>query len=203
MPEEIDPNVTPGTEPVTEPPADPIPWTPPTQEEWTKLQASLQTASGEAAERRKFLKAAGIDHRTGKPLVEPTPAPSVTDPPGGDPEAQLASKVAAATKPVEDRALRAERAALASGLREAGVDPSLLALILPQVSPDDYEIKDDGSVEGLPTIVDKLKAAYPAAFTTKKPATPPTKAGAVPRKDGNTPPAKSHGLEVMRAAGLR
>lgn len=47
-------------------------WTPPTKEEFLRLQADKKKADSEAAARKRFLRDAGFDPKTGRPVEKPT-----------------------------------------------------------------------------------------------------------------------------------
>lgn len=47
-------------------------WTPPTKEEWQKIQEAKRKADSEAAQRKRFLRDAGFDPKTGRPIEKPT-----------------------------------------------------------------------------------------------------------------------------------
>src|SRR5690606_15551094 len=46
-------------------------WTPPSKEEFDKILAAKAKADSEAAARKRFLREAGLDPKTGKPISKP------------------------------------------------------------------------------------------------------------------------------------
>lgn len=133
-------------------------WTPPSKEDWEKLNASATLARTEAANRRKWLKEHGIDPRTGKKLA--------SDPPATDNK-----ELQAAVQRAEDSDARAKRsltAAVRRELRANGVVSDMVDLALPRIKMADLDVDDDGDIDGLADQIDALKQKYPTLFTPKE-----------------------------------
>jgi hypothetical protein len=173
--------------PVVEPePADD--WTPPTREEWEAHQAKLRTASGEAAARRKFLRANGIDPKTGQKIEpdEPEPEPAArpddkNDEPRGATPAEVKRAIERAAAEAELRGRRQTRSlvtGLNTALSDAGWNGQRLSSLMKLIDIDDVEIDDDGTITGLDEQIAEIRTEWPEFFKrTRNPANPSSQAG--------------------------
>jgi hypothetical protein len=177
-------------DPAPEPDDDPEPgvepdgWTPPTREEWEAHQASLRRASAEAANRRKWLKAHGIDPKTGSKLdpdPEPAPDPAPQDPaavPQGMSEAdvkRLMDKAVAETQLKGVRQMRAFTVGFNEELAKAGWNGTRLGHLMKLIDLDGIDVDDDGEITGLTEQIEELKTDWPEFFKRQR---------AVPSKSG-------------------
>lgn len=165
----------PGTDDPGEPAEPAGDWTPPTREEWEQHQASLKRASAEAANRRKWLKANGIDPKTGQKL-EPDPGPAPAAPKPQDPNAPAAPGLSEADvkrvidKAVTETQLRGRRqmrtftVGFNSALSDAGWNGQRLGHLMKLIDLDDVDIDDDGEITGLTEQIEGLKADWPEFF---------------------------------------
>jgi hypothetical protein len=149
-------------------------WTPPTREEWEASQAKLRTASGEAAARRKYLRAHGIDPKTGEkikadPESEPEeeiPAAHKDESRGATP-AEIRRQVEKATAEAELRGRRQTRALVTgvnSALAESGWNGQRLGSLMKLIDLDDVEIDEDGEMTGLAEQIEEIKSEWPEFF---------------------------------------
>lgn len=174
-------------------------WTPPTREEWERVQAAKKKASDESAARRKLLQQHGIDHRTGEKVggdepaapapTEPTPTPTV-DRAALQREIQAAvAKAVAKTELKYKPAL--EKNAIKAALDDSGCDPAYRDLIRNSLDLTDVEYDDEGRAVGLDDQIAALKIQYPQVFS-KKSAPAPKRTGGAAAVDGGQrqpPPA--------------
>jgi hypothetical protein len=158
----------PDDEPADEPEDD---WTPPTREEWEAHQSKLKAASGEAAARRKFLRANGIDPKTGNKLnpdPEPDDEPAVAkDEPRGPSPAEIRRQVEKAAAEAELRGMRKTKSLVTgvnAALSEAGWNGTRLGSLMKLVDLDEVDIDDDGEITGLAEQIDQVKADFPELF---------------------------------------
>lgn len=162
-------------------------WAPPTREEWEAQQAKLKTASGEAAARRKFLRAHGIDPKTGlkaqadpKPEPDDEPAPK-DDTPHGPSQAEIRRQIEKAVTEAELRGRRQNRATVIgvnTALAEAGWNGQRLGSLMKLIDLDDVDVDEDGEVTGLTEQIDDIKREWPEFFKrTRNPAVPSNGAG--------------------------
>lgn len=177
----------------SEPPAqaDPEPesadddWTPPTREEWETHQAKLKAASGEAAARRKYLRAHGIDPKTGEKVQkdepdEPEPAAAKDQQPGVS-AAEVKRAVEKAAAEAELRGRRQTRSLVTgvnAALSEAGWNGQRLNSLMKLIDLDEVDIESDGEITGLSEQVESIKAEWPEFFKrTRNSANPSNGAG--------------------------
>lgn len=149
-------------------------WTPPTREEWEAHQEKLRTASGEAAARRKFLRANGIDPKTGKRLnpdpesdPEPDEPAAKDDTPRGASKQEVERAVRKAAAEAELRGLRKTKGLVVGfneALSEAGWNGTRLGALMKLVDLDDVEIDDDGDISGLAEQIGDIKRDFPELF---------------------------------------
>jgi hypothetical protein len=157
-------------------------WVPPTRDEWENHQTRLRTASAEAAARRKYLKAHGIDPKTGQKAADDTepaddtarPRAGQDDEPRGASPAEVKRAVERAAAEAEIRGLRKTKSLVTSlndGLAVAGWNGQRLGLLMKLIDLDDVEIDDDGEVTGLAEQIEVAKREFPEAFKrTRNPA---------------------------------
>lgn len=165
-----------GDDPAPEPePAGPEPepvddWAAPTREEWEESQEKLRSASAEAANRRKWLKAAGYDPKTGNKL-QPDPEPEPAAAPAKDAAQGLtdADMKRAVERAVTETQLKGTRqmrtfaVGFNKALSEAGWNGTRLDSLMRLLDLDDVDI-DDGEITGLTEQLDTLKAEWPEFF---------------------------------------
>lgn len=176
--------------------ADPEPgsgddWTPPTKEEWESSQHKLRTASAEAMTRRKYLKAHGIDPKTGQkadPDPDPADGPDRTardgqgDEPRGATPAEVKRAIERAAGEAELKGRRQTRAlvtGLNASLADAGWNGQRLASLMKLIDIDDVEIDDDGTITGLADQIETIKGEWPEFFKRQRstPANPAAGSG--------------------------
>lgn len=162
-------------------------WVPPSKEEFEKLMAAKSKADSEAAARKRFLRDAGLDPKTGKPVSKPKVEFDLdddSDDEGDDdtrkPEAkspsqvdvrktqrdlqrQLEREVAKAETRERERALTLV-SAVPEALSEAELNPKYLKRALKLMDLDSVEVDSDGEVDGLLEQIDELKKDFPEFF---------------------------------------
>jgi hypothetical protein len=161
-----EPQVTAEPEPADEPADD---WAPPSREEYEATLAKLKTASGEAAARRKYLRAHGIDPKTGNKIEpdepDPDPAPTAkTDQPQGLSQAEVKRQVERAVAEAKIEGMRGAKKLVASfnrALSDAGWNGQRLELIMPLV---DFEEVDLDDPEDLAERIENVKKIFPEGF---------------------------------------
>ena len=176
-----DPTVAVDPEPDDEPADD---WQPPSREEYEKLVESKRKADSEAAARRKYLKAHGIDPKTGEKLQpdEPDPEPEPkSDQPAGPSAAEVRRQIEKAAAEAELRGLRKTKALVTGvngALAEAGWNGQRLNSLMKLIDLDDVEVDDDGEITGLSEQIEGIKAEWPEFFKrTRQLSTPANGAG--------------------------
>lgn len=161
-------------------------WTPPTREEWEAHQAKLKTASGEAAARRKYLRAHGIDPKTGNKLnPDPEPEPDAEparndDAPNGPSAAEIRRQIEKATTEAELRGRRQTRALVTgvnAALAESGWNGQRLGSLMKLLDLDEVDVDDDGEVTGLTDQLDEIKREWPEFFKRTRSANPSNGSG--------------------------
>lgn len=148
-------------------------WTPPTRDEWEAQQTKLKSASGEAAARRKFLRAHGIDPKTGlkanpdpEPQADDEPAAGKDDAPRGLTQAETQRAVDKAVTEAQlkgTRQMRTFAVGFNKTLSEAGWNGTRLDSLMKLLDLDDVDI-DDGEITGLAEQIDDLKRDWPEFF---------------------------------------
>lgn len=190
------PEPAPAADPAPDPEPAPTAWVPPTQEEYEETVAKLQAASGEAANRRKWLKAAGYDPKTGQKL-QPDPEPDPEPEPKGDPQqgltqADVKRQVDRAVAEAKIEGMRGAKKLASSyfkALSDAGWNGTRLDLIMPL---SDLDGADPDDPDDMAERVEKVKALFQEGFTPTK----RTRSPAVPSNGGGgsgqngAPPAK-------------
>lgn len=146
-------------------------WTPPTREEYEETIGKLKTASGEAAARRKYLRANGIDPKTGQKIQaddpDPEPAAAKDDQPQGQSAAEVKRQVEKAAAEAELRGLRKTKALVTGvngALADAGWNGQRLNSLMKLIDLDDVEVDDDGEINGLSEQIDSIKSEWPEFF---------------------------------------
>lgn len=161
-------------------------WVPPTKEDFDKLLAAKQKADSEAAARKRFLREAGFDPKTGKPLPKNEVKLDFglgTD--DEDTEEETAAKAASAkadlakqqrdlnrqlelavakTEQNERRRAQALIAAVPETLEEAGWNGKNIKRMMRLLDLDSVEVDSDGEVEGLREQVESLRGDFPEFF---------------------------------------
>lgn len=181
-----------GDDPAPEPAADPEPepaddpadaWTPPSREEYEETIEKLKSASSEAANRRKWLKAHGIDPKTGQKAQpddpDPTPEPAAKDDPAqGISAAEMKKQVDRAVAEAKIEGMRGAKklvGAFNKALAEAGWNGQRLELIMPLVDFEEVDLDDD---EDLRERIESVKKIFPEGFKrSRNPANPSNGAG--------------------------
>jgi hypothetical protein len=161
-------------------------WVPPTKEEFDKILAGKAKADSEAAARKRFLREAGLDPKTGKPVEKPEikldfeddaeddedekkpvekAEPSKFDAKRAmrDAQRQLEREVHKAEQRERDRALTL-LVAVPEALDDAGFNPKNLKRALKLLDLDSVTVDSDGEIEGLNEQIDELKADFPEFF---------------------------------------
>lgn len=164
-------------------------WTPPTREDYEKLLAAKSKADSEAAARKRFLRDANLDPKTGKAIVKPTldlgldddDDDDVTDTstPAKDGQKSGFDRLKfekQAQRTLEREVAKAERTARSSSysliaevpavLEEAGWNGKNLKRMIKFLDLDEVEIDADGDVDydSLSALVAELKKDLPEFF---------------------------------------
>lgn len=131
-----------------------IEWTPPTKDEWDALIAKENKASAEAASRKRWLRDAGINPKTGEKTT-----PVLND--------------AEDTRTSAEDLKRHEHTGLKKGITiyaelvNAGVHPKRVDAVLRFLDMDEISFDDDG-IEGLTEQIADLKEDYPEFFKRER-----------------------------------
>lgn len=152
-------------------------YTPPSKEEWEKVQKALTKANAQAKRQRLAAKGATVE---------------------GDDAAQKATEAAEARyKPVAVRSA-ARAAFMEAGLTDATAEQ--VKKLLRLIDMDDVEIGDDGEVDGLEDQIADIKDNFPALFAPKDEVTARrrTRIAAAGKNGGARPKTPSE----MQAAAL-
>lgn len=196
-----DPAPEPGAEP--EPAGEPEPtpepaddWAPPSREEYEETVAKLQSASAEAANRRKWLKAAGYDPKTGQRVqAAPDPEPVLEpqgDQPAGLSQAHVQKQLERAVAEAKIDGMRGAKKLATSyfnALSAAGWNGTRLDLIMPL---SDLDGADPDDADDMAERVENVKKLFEEGFTpvkrTRNPAIPSN--GQAGSGQNGAPPAK-------------
>lgn len=166
-------------------------WVPPSKEEFERLLQAKQKADSEAAARKRFLREAGLDPKTGKPSAK-KPAVRLEDlddeddsvddeveaqrkDARGDGKArsdkafqrQLEREIAKTESRVRAEArdeTTALLAAVPTSLNDAGWNGKSLDRIIKLLDFDDIHIDSDGEIDGLDDQITALKEDFPHFF---------------------------------------
>lgn len=160
-------------------------WVPPTKEEFDRILAAKAKADSEAAARKRFLREAGFDPKTGKPVSKPKiTLEDLDDDDDDSDEEEVARKVVKGeTKAKSDKAFqrslereiaKTERrvrdeattlmAAVPEALSEAGWNGKNLSRMLRLLDLDEIHVDSDGEIDGLTDQITELKADFPEFF---------------------------------------
>lgn len=159
-------------------------WTPPTREDYEKLKAEKSKADSEAAARKRYLRDAGFDPKTGKPIVkesvdlglededdevvtETTPEKKADGFSREKAEKAFQRTLERETAKTEQR-VRSQVVPLISAvpeaLSDAGWNGKNLSRMLKLLDLDSVEVDSDGDIEGLTDQVEELKKDFPEFF---------------------------------------
>lgn len=158
-------------------------WVPPTREDWEKLMSAKTKADSEAAARKRYLRDAGLDPKTGKPIEKPkldidleedgeTVAQEET--PKKDSgfskekleklfERNLEREVAKTEQRVRSQIVPLI-SAVPTALDDAGWNGKNLPRMLKLLDLDSVQVDSDGDIEGLTEQVEELKKDFPEFF---------------------------------------
>lgn len=156
-------------------------WTPPSRETWEKTLAAKQKADSEAAARKRFLRDAGFDPKTGEKVEKPSVKledddSTDTKEPAGDGKGFDRDKFESQFQRQLDREVtKAERTGrtsaysliheVPSALEEAGWNGKNLPRMIKLLDLDALEIDQDGiDADQLKAHVDDLKKDFPEFF---------------------------------------
>lgn len=161
-----EPAAEPEPEPADDEPADD--WQPPSREEYEKLVEAKRKADAEAAARRKYLKAHGIDPKTGNkiepdPEPEPEPEPTAGQPQGLS-QAEVKRQVDRAVAEAKIEGLRGAKKLVSSfnkALSDAGWNGQRLELIMPLVDFEEVDLDDE---DDLKERIENVKKIFPEGF---------------------------------------
>lgn len=161
-------------------------WTPPTKEEYQKLLAAKSKADSEAAARKRWMREAGLDPKTGKPVqkrelkfdlgeddedevVEEKPKVEkrLTKYDSREAQRELQRQLEREVLDVEtrerDRAL-ALVTAVPEALASADLNPKYLKRALKHLDLNSVEVDSDGELDGLEDQIKELKDDFPEFF---------------------------------------
>lgn len=159
-------------------------WVPPSKADFDKLLAAKQKADSEAAARKRFLRDAGLDPKTGKPLpkrevkidlgfgdddvddeepVDKGPSKEDLLRTTREVQRQVEREIAKAEQ-AERRRATALLAAVPEALEEAGLNSRHMKRVLKFLDLDSVEVDSDGEVDGLTDQIDELKKDFPEFF---------------------------------------
>lgn len=158
-------------------------WTPPSREDYNKLVEAKKKADSEAAARKRFLRDAGFDPKTGQPITKPTVNLSDEDDDDDTDTSAQAKKPGFDREKLEKQAQRVlERetakaesrgrataysliSEVPSALEEAGWNGKNLPRMIKLLDLDSVEIDADGvDAEALASQVAELKKDFPEFF---------------------------------------
>mgnify|MGYP001120034731 CR=1 FL=1 len=163
-------------------------WTPPSKEDFEKLLAAKQKADSEAAARKRFLRDAGLDPKTGKAIPkrevkidlgfgtdeEDDDEPQDKGPSKDDlvrtqreVQRQVEREIAKAEQN-ERRRATALISAVPTALEEAGWNGRNMPRMLKLLDLDNVEVDSDGEVDGLQDQIDELKKDFPEFFKRQR-----------------------------------
>lgn len=135
-------------------------WTPPTKDQWDELLAKKSKADAEAASRKRWLRDAGINPKTGEKLTV-------------DAHTEEASTAVKETRDYSQDIKRSESAGLKKGvaiyaeLLNAGVNPKRVDAVMKFLDVSEMSFDDDG-IEGLSDQIADLKEDYPEFFKRER-----------------------------------
>ncbi len=162
-------------------------YVPPTKEEFQKILAAKQKADSEAAARKRFLRDAGLDPKTGKAITKPKVEFDLEDDDEDEedekpkkaevkPTSKFDAKAAMreAQRQLEREVLNVETrerdralvlvSAVPEALSDAELNPKYLKRALKHLDLNSVEVDSDGDIEGLEEQIAELKADFPEFF---------------------------------------
>lgn len=147
-------------------------WTPPTREEFARVQAKLSKANGEAASRRRWLEEHGIDPRSGKRLDADEDDESGADDTTEQSNTKDDGKAKRRQRQIEVKLARREatlkkaviNSTLKSELVEAGWNGKGDNRVMRLLDLDEIDVDDEGNVTGLDDQIAELKDEFPEWF---------------------------------------
>ncbi|MFN2637838.1 MAG: phage scaffolding protein [Gemmatimonadaceae bacterium] len=164
-------------------------WVPPSKEDFDKLLAAKSKADSEAAARKRFLRDAGLDPKTGKAVpkrevkidlgfgddsADDDDEPQDKGPSKDDlvrtqreVQRQVEREIAKAEQ-AERRRAAALISAVPSALEEAGWNGRNMPRMLKLLDLDSVEVDSDGDIEGLQDQIDELKKDFPEFFKRQR-----------------------------------
>ncbi len=163
-------------------------WVPPTKEQFEKLLAEKAKADSESAARKRLLRSAGLDPKTGQPIPKKPSLEDLEDE-EDDEEDEAAAKAAAKGegKARSDKAFQRQLAreiakterrirdeatvlisAVPAALNDAGWNGRNLDRMLKLLDLDDIQVDSDGEIDGLQDQIDELKKDFPEFFKRQR-----------------------------------
>lgn len=131
--------------------------------ELKQIRASLKTANGSSAKRRKTI--AELKRQIAEAGAKPKPKVKADDDEPVDLDA-VRDAAKAEAKAEADKVRKADKAELA--LARAGVTPAKLAKAARLLDLDDIDLNDDGTLDGADEQIVELKKDWPELFATKR-----------------------------------
>lgn len=135
-------------------------WTPPSKEAWDALIAKESKASAEAASRKRWLREAGINPKTGERLDNGSTDHSAS---GSTDDSRTARE---SLRHSEQSGLKKGMSIYAE-LVNAGVNPKRVNAVLKFLDVDEITVDDDG-IDGLAEQIADLKEDYPEFFKRER-----------------------------------
>lgn len=160
-------------------------WVPPSKEEFDRLLAAKQKADSEAAARKRFLREAGFDPKTGKAIAKPKLNLDLDDEDDSEEEEARQSAVErkgeskARNNQAFERQLQREiekterrikdeatvlLSAVPNALNDAGWNGKSLERIIRLLDLDEIHVDSDGEIDGLAEQVTELQKDFPHFF---------------------------------------
>lgn len=165
-------------------------WVPPTKEDFEKLVAAKQKADSEAAARKRYLREAGFDPKTGKAVQKPKVELNLNDDDDDDddepvvrtkakkPEFDAGKTQKDLQRQLEREVARAEQserrrstaliAAVPEALEDAGWNGRNMNRMLKLLDLDSVDVDSDGEVDGLKDQIEELKKDFPEFFKRQR-----------------------------------
>lgn len=133
-------------------------WTPPSKDEWDALIAKENKASAEAASRKRWLREAGINPRTGERAETPSAEASTSTDDSRNYREDLRSSEQIGLK---------KGVSIYAKLVSAGVNPKRVDAVLKFLDVDGITVDEDG-IEGIDEQIADLKEDYPEFFKRER-----------------------------------
>lgn len=170
-------------------------YTPPSKEEYQNLLAEKRRADSESAARKRLLRQAGLDPKTGKPVKPKVVLETLDDDDDDDDDSDTSADDAKAARDaakgisrvkqeksfqrqLEREVAKTERrvrdqstvliAAIPTALNDEGWNGKNLSRILKLIDMDNVSVDDDGEVDGLTDEIDELKKDFPEFFKRQR-----------------------------------